>query len=65
MITISDIRNYAEQAREIVNLRLSIRKHNAGTRHDYVDGYLDGCRDSYSAILEYLDAFVGGDRDEI
>ena len=65
MIGVNDIRRYAEQAREIVNLRLSIRKHNAGTRHDYVDGYLDGCRDSYSAILEYLDTFIGGDCDEI
>lgn len=65
MIGVNDIRTYVKQARAIIYLRLSNRKHNAGTRHDYVDGYLDGCRDSYNAILEYLDAFVGGDRDEI
>ena len=65
MITSNDIRKYAEQAREVVNLQGMIRKHNSGTYHDYVDGYLDGCRDSYNAILEYLDAITGGDDSDV
>lgn len=62
MKSLYDVYDYVKQLNAIIVLRTAIREQERTAERGYIDGCLEGMKEAFEAVIEYIDAIEGGEK---